>query len=89
MIINGKLLGYTFEEHDNKEGAHIKSTQAYIETKVDKIRGSQILTIVGFTNKADKFLTDLDAVGAGKNITISAYYYKGSSVYDDYIVVNK
>lgn len=89
MIINGKLLGYSYEEHDNRDGEHKKSTKAYIETKIDKLRGSQIVTVTGFTSKADKFLSDLEAAGQGKNITISAYNYKGTTVYDDYLVVNK
>lgn len=89
MIINGKLIGYAFEEHDNKDGEHKKSTQAFVETKIDKVRGSQVVTITSFTSKADKFLADLDAVGQGKDITISVYNYKGTTVYDNYIVVNK
>lgn len=88
MTVVGKLIGFTSESYNNKEGELKKFTSAFIlvndhgkDTK-KPCAGSEVTTVKATTKKADKFLAELQTYPLGSEVVVTASYFGGSIAYD-------
>lgn len=95
MTVRGKLIGFTSESHNNKDGELKKSTSAYIlvqdngkDTK-KPCAGSEVTTVKATTKKAEQFLAELQTYPLGSEVVVTASYFGGAIAYDGYSTLVK